>query len=79
MCSVEWVLHVNLKWGVVKSVWLNLMSTCIFSWDKGKWKIRETDLIEILLHSIPNGCSRQVYVQGFYFESVNFKKDTNMF
>ena len=31
------------------------------------------------MHSIPNGWSRQVYVQGFYFEAVTLKQAIRMF
>ena len=42
-------------------------------------KIGVTKLNEILLNSIPNSWSKQAYVQGFYCESITFKKAVNMF
>ena len=33
----------------------------------------------MLLNSIPNGCIRDDYVHGFYFEAVKFKQDIKMF
>ena len=38
-----------------------------------------TELIEIILNSIPNSCSKQTYVQGFDFEYITFKKAVNIF
>ena len=51
----------------------------IFTGSKASNKIRETELNKIPLHSMPIGWSRQVYVQGFYFEAVVFKHNINMF
>ena len=34
---------------------------------------------EILLNILPNSWSNQAYVQGFYYESIYFKKSVNMF
>ena len=42
-------------------------------------KISVTKLNEILLNSMPNIWSRQAYVQGFYCESITFKKAVNLF
>ena len=36
------------------------------------YKIRVTELNEILLNSMHNICSKQDYVQGFYCESITF-------
>ena len=33
----------------------------------------------IFLNSMPNSWSKQAYVQGFYCESITFKKAVNMF
>ena len=41
--------------------------------------IRETELNEIFLNSMPNGWYKQAYVQGFDCESITFKKVLNMF
>ena len=41
--------------------------------------IRETELNEIFLNSMPNGWYKQAYVQGFDCESTTFKKALNMF
>ena len=41
--------------------------------------IRETELNEIFLNSMPNGWYKQAYVQGFDCESITFKKALNMF
>ena len=38
-----------------------------------------TELNEILLNCLPNSCSNQVYVQGFYCKSITLKKSSNMF
>ena len=38
-----------------------------------------TELNEILLNSMPNSWPKQAYVQGFYFETIYFKKAVNMF
>ena len=38
-----------------------------------------TELDEILLNIMPNSWSKQAYVKGFYCESINLKKDANMF
>ena len=37
------------------------------------------DLSKILLNSMANSWSKQAYVKGFDFESITFKKCTNMF
>ena len=42
-------------------------------------KIGITKQKKILLNSMPNGWSRQAYVQGFDYESITFKKYVNMF
>ena len=42
-------------------------------------KMGITELNEILSNIIPNSCSKQAYVQGFYFETISFKKAVNMF
>ena len=42
-------------------------------------KMGITELNEILLNSIPNRQSKQVYVQGFNCEPISFKKAVNMF
>ena len=39
----------------------------------------ETQLNGIIFHSMPNGCIRQTYVQGFYFDSVTFKQEIIMY
>ena len=39
----------------------------------------EVDLNGTHIHIIPNGWSKQAYLQGFSFESVPFKKAINMF
>ena len=39
---------------------------------KASDKIGETELNEILLISIPNGWSKQAYMQGFYYEAITF-------
>ena len=36
-------------------------------------KIDETELNEMFLNSIPNGWSKQAYVQGFYCEYITLK------
>ena len=41
-------------------------------------KMGEVEMNEILLYRIPNGCSKQAYLQEFYFE-VPFKKKMNRF
>ena len=42
-------------------------------------KIGMTELNEILLNSMPNSWSKKLYVQGFDYESINFKKSINIF
>ena len=42
-------------------------------------KMGYTELNEILLNIMPNSCSKQAYVQGFYCGTIYFKKDVNMF
>ena len=42
-------------------------------------KIDGIELNEILLNGIPNSWYKQVYVQGFDFESISLKKAVNMF
>ena len=42
-------------------------------------KIGVTEIKEILLNSMPNSWYKQAYVQGFYCESITFKKYVNMF
>ena len=42
-------------------------------------KIGLTKLNEILLKHVPNSWSNQACVQGFYCETVSFKKDVNKF
>ena len=37
------------------------------------------DMHDILLHSIPNGLYKQYYINGFGFESENFKSADIMF
>ena len=44
---------------------------------KSSDNIGETDIDKILLNSIPNGWIKQVYVQGFYCETIT--KNVNMF
>ena len=43
------------------------------------YKISVTELNEILLNSMPNRRSKQAYVQGFYCESITFKKAVDRF
>ena len=43
------------------------------------YKIRITELNEILLNSMPNIWSKHAYVQDFDFDSITFKKAINMF
>ena len=43
-----------------------------FPEEKTSGKIGETELSLIILNSMPNGCSKQLYVQGFYCESIAF-------
>ena len=38
-----------------------------------------TELNENLLNITTNSWSKQVYVQGFYFEPITFKEAVNMF
>ena len=42
-------------------------------------KIDVNKLNEILLNSMPNSWSKQAYMQGFYCESIGFKKAVNLF
>ena len=42
-------------------------------------KLGVTELNELFLNSMPNTWIMQAYVQGFYCESVTFKKAVNMF
>ena len=42
-------------------------------------KIGGAELNEILFNRMPNNWSKQAYVQGFYCESISFKKSFNMF
>ena len=42
-------------------------------------KMGVTELNETLLNSIPNICSKKVYVQGFYCETIPLKKYVNVF
>ena len=50
-----------------------------FSGPKSGGKIGDTGLNEILLNSMPNGCSKQKYVHGFYCETITILKAVNMF
>ena len=49
----------------------------IFPGSKASDIFRETELNEIIPHSMPNGWIRQAYVKRFYFEAVN--QDIDMF
>ena len=42
-------------------------------------KIGKTELNKIILNSIPNVWGRQVYMQGFYCETINFEISVIMF
>ena len=42
-------------------------------------KIGTTELNEILLNSMPNSWSKQAYVQGFDWKSINLKQSVNLF
>ena len=42
-------------------------------------KISITKLNEILVNSVPNIWYKRAYLQGFYCESITFKKSVNMF
>ena len=44
-----------------------------FPGTKASDKIGETELNEIMLNSVSNGCIRKVYVQGLDCESITFK------
>ena len=50
-----------------------------FTGSKSSDKTGEIYLNEIILCSMPNGWSRQAYVQVFNFEGVIFNQTTNMF
>ena len=45
---------------------------------KGSIKIGGTEIDEILLKIMTNVCSKQLYLQGFYCETISFQKDINM-
>ena len=51
----------------------------IFAGSQEIEKIGETELNEILLHCMPNFWIIQMYVQGFYFETVTCKQVINIF
>ena len=44
-----------------------------FSGEKSSDKTAETELNEILVNSMPNGCINQAYVQGFACETITSK------
>ena len=50
----------------------------VFPGEKASNQIGETELNEIILSSMPNGCSRKSYVQGFIV-GILFLKDVDMF
>ena len=50
----------------------------IFPGSKASRNIGKMELNEIILHIMPNGWSRQVYMQGFWFW-VCLKQDINTF
>ena len=45
-----------------------------FPGSKAKDNIGDMELNKTLLNSMPNGRSKQAYVQGFYCRIINFKR-----
>ena len=59
------LIDINEYWGVLPR-------------SKASDKISEADINDIMFNSIPNGWSKQVYVQGFGCETITLKKAVNM-
>ena len=61
-------------------IFLSLMTICLSSWEQRQvTKLVIYKLNEIILNSMPNGWSKQAFVQGFDPETITFLKSVNMF
>ena len=49
-----------------------------FTGERASYRIGDMELNETLLGCMPNGWSKQVYVQGFGCETITLKKAVNM-
>ena len=56
-----------------------LIYAASFPWYTLSDKIGFNESGKNLLNTMPNRWSKKVYVQGFYYESILFKKAVNMF